>query len=312
MITDQTGRRFQKLRISLTNQCNYACVYCSENGVDTKNQQSLETSKLLGMVALLHKTLNLKAVRLTGGEPLLNLHIIQIVEQIKSLGIHNIGMTTNGHYLSGKAAQLKNAGLNSVNISLDGLTEESFKKLSRKYGLVRVLEAIDVSVSEGLKVKINTVVVAGQNDNQILPLIEFAMQKGIVIRFLELMSMGALNRNKQSMFFSENQMLEIISKNYSIEEEKKEENSTARYWKINGKRAFGIIANDSTPFCSDCDRLRLDSFGNIYGCLSSLIPLKLEPEAKHSEIQTLLLQALKHKQQVHFTGNARTMKSIGG
>lgn len=321
MITDATGRIFKKLRISLTHECNYACVYCVDNSIksgDSKNitpsilKPLLTSSDIISIVKRLHTNLNLNAIRLTGGEPLLHPRINTIISDIKEMGIANIGMTTNGHLLSAKAQSLYDSGLESVNISLDALNPETFVSMSLHNGLSTVLKAIDAALSASLKVKINTVVVSGKNDQEIVPLLEYAINKNIIIRFLELMPMGPLHKNRKEMFFSKDQILANIQAKYSIEALSDEPGSTADYWNINGKKAFGIIANDSSPFCSDCNRLRLDSYGNIYGCLSSLIPISINKEIPEPNLNSALQLALSHKQTTHFMGNDRTMQSIGG
>jgi GTP 3',8-cyclase len=322
MIVDKQGRSFKKLRVSLTHDCNYACVYCSYGNkpetivtmpdIPLAEKKTISSLDMIAIIRKIHLETNLNAVRLTGGEPLLYPAVSKIIAAVRDMGIANIGMTTNGHTLANRASMLREAGLQSVNISIDALTEDQFVKMSRYNGLVRVLQAIDAALATGLHVKLNTVIVAGNNDSQILPLLDFAMQKGIVIRFLELMPMGPLHNSRNGLFFSKAQMMEVIQNRYSITPATRKEGATADYWNINGREAFGIIANDSSPFCSDCDRLRLDSYGNLYGCLSSLIPIPVSTGIKTNELRHALTTAITHKQTVHFVGNKRTMQSIGG
>jgi GTP 3',8-cyclase len=321
MIADTSGRSFKKLRVSLTHDCNYACVYCSYGHNSEENPSYLKTnqlrkvlpaSELTEIIRKLHTLLQLKAVRLTGGEPLLYPRIKSIIATIRDMGIANIGMTTNGHLLQSKVKDLHEAGLQSVNISLDALSEEKFMQMSRFPGLSKVLNSIDATLEEEINVKLNTVIVAGRNEQEILPLLDFAMNKKVVIRFLELMPMGPLHKTMNGLFFSKYHILEAIRSQYSIAELPREMSSTADYWSINGKKAFGIIANDSSPFCSDCNRLRLDSYGNLYGCLSSLIPVPVSAGTGDNEMKSALKLALTHKQPSHFVGNVRTMQSIGG
>lgn len=323
MIVDSKGRKFKKLRVSLTHECNYSCVYCvydnkpdhaAVNNYSSASYQAkpLPSSDLIEIIRNLHRELKLGAVRLTGGEPLLYPRLVSIITAICDMGIANIGMTTNGHLLYNKAKMLYSAGLRSVNISLDALSEDTFIQMSRYNGLSRVMKSIDAALDNGLNVKLNTVVVAGRNNHEILPLLHFAMRKGIIIRFLELMPMGPLHERRDAMFFSSSQILEVIQSEYPIEALPGESGATADYWSISGKKAFGIIANDSSPFCNDCNRLRLDSYGNIYGCLSSLIPVPVSPTMTSDAMRSSLKLALTHKQTTHFVGNNRTMQSIGG
>jgi cyclic pyranopterin phosphate synthase len=321
MIADASGRSFKKLRVSLTHECNYACVYCSYGYKSEEKPSYLKTnqlrkvlpaSELTEIIKNIHSLLQLKAVRLTGGEPLLYPRIKSIIEAIRDMGILNIGMTTNGHLLQSKVKELHEAGLQSVNISLDALSEDRFTQMSRFPGLSRVLASIDATLDLGLNIKLNTVIVAGRNEQEILPLLDFSMRKNIVIRFLELMPMGPLHKTMNGMFFSKYHILEVIRSLYTITELPRETSSTADYWGINGKKAFGIIANDSSPFCSDCNRLRLDNYGNLYGCLSSLIPVPVKAGLSENEMKSALKLAITHKQPARFVGNSRTMQSIGG
>jgi len=322
MIYDPIGRSFKKLRVSLTHDCNYACLYCASGdhdliandpGVNSNHHRPhLKTDELLTIIKKLNNELQLEAVRLTGGEPLLHPRLRSIVLGIKELGIENIGMTTNGHLLAGKATELYAAGLKSVNISLDAISEQTFTRMSRFYGLSKVLKSIDKVIETGLTVKLNCVVVADENEKEIVPLLEYAMQKGIVIRFLELMNMGPLHSKGSTKIVTAQNILETIAEKYSFIHLPDEHGSTAKYWSINGIKVFGIIANDSSPFCNECNRLRLDSYGNIYGCLSSLIPVEVGPEITRFKLKSALQMAITHKQQTHFVGNKRTMQSIGG
>ena len=321
MTADTSGRSFKKLRVSLTHDCNYACVYCSY-GHNSEEEPSylkpshakkvLPASELTEIIRKLHALLQLKAVRLTGGEPLLYPRLKSTIATIRDMGISNIGMTTNGHLLQSKVKDLHEAGLQSVNISLDALSEEKFMQMSRFPGLSKVLNSIDAALEVGINVKLNAVIVAGRNEQEILPLLDFAMRKKVVIRFLELMPMGPLHKTMNGLFFSKYHILQVLHSRYSIAEMPREMSSTADYWSIDGKKAFGIIANDSSPFCSDCNRLRLDSYGNLYGCLSSLIPVPVSADIEPDEMISALQLAITHKQPSRFVGNLRTMQSIGG
>lgn len=319
MIMDATDRHFKKLRVSLTHECNYACVYCADDikkdtssAYNIAGSKTIKSTELIEIIKKLHTELQLDAIRFTGGEPLLHPRIRSIIAAIYDLGIANIGMTTNGHLLYNKAKDLYEAGLQSVNISLDAITSESFKSMSLRDGLQNVLRSIDTCLNVGLTVKLNTVVVADKNHDQILPLLKFAMEKNIIIRFLELMHMGPLYKHGKTMLFSSAQMLETIGSEYPVEVLPRETGATADYWSVGGKKTFGIIANDSSPFCSDCNRLRLDSYGNLYGCLSSLVPVPVSSGTSIPELRSALQLAITHKQPARFTGNPRTMQSIGG
>jgi len=230
---------------------------------------------------------------------------------IRQLGIHDIKMTTNGFLLAKKAVFLQKAGLRSINVSLDALSESSFYRVTKRTGLKQVIEGIIAAQEIGLEVKINTVIMAGENDQEILPLLDFAFRNGIKIRFLELMGMGHLFGDTDSKFFSRQAILERISSVYEIHEQAKECGDTATYWRTSCGHSFGIIANESQPFCADCNRLRLDCHGNIYGCLSSNTPIPLGEVISQQGLEAGLRAALGQKQ-MRFSGSEMSMLTIGG
>ncbi|WP_282036118.1 GTP 3',8-cyclase MoaA [Saccharicrinis aurantiacus] len=312
MSTD--NRSFKKLRISLTDTCNMACTYCvpdgDAGGIRAQLKPRLEVSEMIDLLAKLHKELGLKKVRITGGEPLLFPGIVKLVAEIKHLGIDDIAITTNAFYLSNLAPRLKEAGLKSINVSLDALDTEVFKAITRKDMLQQCLLGIDEAIKQGIKLKINSVIIKGVNENQILPLIAFGIQKQVKVRFLELMKMGYLHNNYLQHFVSQNEIIEIIKGAYVIEKQLRVPSATANYWKLEEEDyAFGIIANESEPFCKDCDRLRLDSYGKIYGCISATKGIDIK--GKH-DLKPLLTEAIQQKQRFKFIGNQMSMQFIGG
>lgn len=314
LIKDQFGRSFKTLRVSLTNKCNLACNYCVPEKAKSALSafSALSCDEYLKVVERLYRLTGIHTVRLTGGEPLLYKQIIPLVKGLKQIGIENIKLTTNGLLLAGLAGELKEAGLDSVNVSLDALDEEIFFKVSRRRNVDKVLEGIDQSIGTGINVKLNSVVMKGVNQGQILPLLDYAGQKGITIRFLELMNMGHLSGEHSGYFFPEEEILEEIGKKYKFYLSDREASATARYWTMSNLQQFGIISNISHPFCSDCNRLRLDSFGRIFGCLSSNNGIRvMDCLDNGTELAERLMAALRQKQ-LSFTGSALSMKSIGG
>lgn len=315
---DDFNRKFKKLRISLTNVCNLACKYCVADELTDENKLppgALNTSEYLQIIDKIHQICQLKTVRLTGGEPLLYGDIINLVEGIKLLDIPQIKLTTNATYLAEKAMSLKKAGIDEINVSLDALDRSTFKAISRKDTLQKSLDGIDAALNAGIKIKINTVVMKGINDDQIIPLMHFARERGITIRFLELMRMGYLFHQFSDHYYSTASILDKISTVFGtpilLEREK---GATADYWVTEDLlQEFGIISNESHPFCQDCDRLRLDSFGKIYGCLSTNLGLTVRDSLKDSKLlYNKLVTAMSQKQMVKFTGSELSMKNIGG
>lgn len=316
-ITDQYGRSFKTLRVSLTNVCNLACVYCTTNAPKVKVEKSLTLSakQLAHYVAQLHQVLQLDTLRLTGGEPTLYPHLLDFVKQISPLQIPNLKMTTNGYRLAPFIKPLADLGLSQINVSLDATTEASFNKIANSKNLTTILNAIDSAIAQGIAVKLNAVILKGINDDQIIPLLDFAHQRGITLRFLELMRMGPMYEASQfdQYFFSQADILEKIKAHYLVEELGRPSAATAQYFQALGSAKFGIIANESEPFCSDCERLRLDSYGRIYGCLSNEQPIYIADHIDDAlALQQKLIEALHQKQAVKFTGSPISMLHIGG
>jgi cyclic pyranopterin phosphate synthase len=315
LISDQYGRTFRTLRVSLVSHCNLGCVYCvaGEEELRELNQApGLGPVELLEIIRRLHEQLEFDTVRLTGGEPLLYPGLTGLVEGLRSMGIRRIRLTTNGSLLERKAAALKQAGLQSMNVSLDAVDEAVFARMSRRNSVERVIRGIDAALDAGLAVKLNAVVMKGMNDGQVLPLIEFAFTRGIIIRFLEVMAMGHLYHDSARYLLSQREILRIIGERYSLTQLEREPSATAQYWVTDRGQRVGIIANESEPFCRDCDRLRLDSSGRIYGCLSSNRPIALGVGETAAVWEEKLRAALAQKQALRFTGSELSMLQIGG
>ena len=316
LIEDKYGRAFKTLRVSLLSKCNLSCVYCTmgEDEVKTNNQHEIATSPeiLLKTISQLHGLLDLNTVRLTGGEPLLYHGLIPLINGIREIGIPKIKLTTNGFLLERLAISMKDAGLESVNVSLDAVEEGMFFTMSKRNDVARILTGIDAAIAAGLKVKINAVIMKGMNENQIIPLLDFAFQKNIRIRFLEIMAMGYLHDKAAKYLFSQEEILNRIAEKYEFKKSVRTSAATSNYWETKAGQIFGIIANESEPFCSDCDRLRLDSNGNIYGCLSNNHPIALNNQEEKEVLIGKLQAAMNQKQSVKFIGSDLSMLHIGG
>jgi cyclic pyranopterin phosphate synthase len=321
-IEDKLGRRFEKLRISLLNSCNFSCVYCVSDDFEnisvqkikkSSSEEHLNLEEFTRLIKAVHGLTGLKSIRLTGGEPLLYPNLIPLVNHIQKIGIQDIRLTTNAYYLKEIASRLFDAGVKSVNISVDAIDRDVFNKISRHPNTARVFQGIEAAVKVGMNVKLNAVIMRGKNDSQIIPLLNYATDLGVKIRFLELMKMGHLYHSENELFFSEKEILSVIQEKYSIEKIKRDYASTAHYWQTSNGGIFGIIANESTPFCHDCNRLRMDSNGYFYGCLSNAHGEKL---AQYIDNEFLLTEKLKEllrlKQPVKFHGSELSMRNIGG
>ncbi len=320
-IHDEHGRSFRTLRVSLTNACNFGCVYCVNgedqggiNAAGATGTAPMTYDGLAEIVLALHRMLGLTAVRLTGGEPTLYADLIPFIQTLRANGIDTIKMTTNGFLLKQKARELFLAGVREINVSLDAVEPGIFAAVAKRAMLPQVLEGIQAARDCGLTVKLNAVIMRGFNEGQILPLLDYAIEGGMELRYLELMRMGHFySKNFDRYFFSMSEICSSIATAHVLTPLYRGPSATAQRWRMEDGTVFGIIANESEPFCSDCDRLRLDSFGNIYGCLSDEKREYVGDIAHDAQALTQrLTQALTHKQPLKFKGSPLTMISIGG
>jgi cyclic pyranopterin phosphate synthase len=293
-------------------------VYCTaadsspdENVIQT-GKNALSVPALLHIIEQLHGTLQLETIRLTGGEPLLYAGLLEVIKGIRNMGIENIRLTTNGFLLARMAGSLKKAGMKSINVSLDAVEEQTFFLMSKRNKASQVLQGIDAALEAGLDVKINSVIMKGINDSQVIPLLDYAFKRNIIIRYLEVMAMGHLHKQSARYFVSQHDILLEIAACYDFFPLARKSSATSNYWQTDEGHVFGIIANESEPFCHDCNRLRMDSNGNIYGCLSDNQPISLMDVNGEAELQQKLYQALTQKQTVKFTGSELSMLDIGG
>ncbi len=321
MITDKLGRSFQNLRVSLTAACNYACTYCVPNGkrlLATSDEMSGEDT--IKAISLLIETAGIKKVRLTGGEPLLSSKFDLVARQINELGLEDVSITTNGQLLPRKIGVISGSGFRRVNVSLDTLNADYFRQISRSGDLETVLRGIQMLQEAGISVKINMVPMKGHNDDQILPMLDYCLENNIELRFIELMKMGHLQNSQDfnEQFFGLQDILELIGVNHHFGQIESPKDSTAVRYCISGAGRFGIIANESAPFCEGCNRLRLSANARIYGCLSSAAShdireiLALPRDKALKEMEKILEMAISAKQQNSFRGETTVMKFIGG
>ncbi len=321
MIVDQLGRQFSNLRISLTAACNYACTYCVPDGKRLLAADAeLNAEEMIRIVRLLIAAGGISKVRITGGEPLLSPKFDEILPAVMQLGLKDVSVTTNGQLVPRKADLIINSGLRRINVSLDTLDADKFRSIARSGDLATVLKGIELLRNAGLKIKINMVPMRHKNEDQILPLLDYCLQRGIELRFIELMNMGHLQHSAlhDTQFFSMQEILDLISSRHTFARADAPFDSTAARFEIPGDGFFGIIANESEPFCRTCTRLRVSSNGFLYGCLSNSKSYDLRevlrlPEALAlAKLQQRLHSALRDKQTVSFRGEVTVMKFIGG
>jgi len=322
MIVDRQGRRFRNLRVSLTPACNYACTYCVPDGKRlVAAQDELTADALARGVAYLVEAAGVERLRITGGEPLVSPRLEAFLGAVAGLGLEDISLTTNGQLLARKLPLLRDAGIRRLNVSLDTLDATAFRRIARGGDLASVLTGMAQASDAGMAIKVNMVPMRGQNLDQVLPLLDYCLERGYELRFIELMRMGHLARDGNAFlqqFVGLEQLLALIGQSHAYEQAPRPLDATALRYRIPGKGHFGVIANESVPFCRSCSRLRLSSTGWLHGCLSSSnrhFVGDLLDKPRHQALpalQRLLVKALADKQDVAFSGDVMVMKVIGG
>ncbi|MDF3818390.1 GTP 3',8-cyclase MoaA [Leptospira sp. 96542] len=309
----ENTRKFEVLRLSVLSHCNFACVYCAPKNKSDSYETKIHfisTELLESKIKILITILKLKEVHLTGGEPTLHKEITNIIQKIRILGIDEVALTSNGFFNMQLIDKMKDAGLTRMNFSLDSINQYAFEKMSdRKIPIENIKINILHAKNTGLDVKINCTVLNGYNQNEILPLLDWAGENEIPIRYLEFMKMGPLQAEHSDLFFSSDKIKNTIKSKYKFKPYYTEKDSTATYHQTENGYIFGIIANHSEPFCEGCNRLRMDSFGRVYGCLSDQTSFEL-PENLDAA-KAALAQAMLTKKN-YFTGSKLSMKFIGG
>ncbi|MDR2319227.1 MULTISPECIES: GTP 3',8-cyclase MoaA [unclassified Pseudomonas] len=322
MIVDRQGRRFRNLRVSLTAACNYACTYCVPDGKRlVAAHDELSADALARGVAYLIEAAGIERLRITGGEPLVSPRLDAFLAAVAKLSLDDISLTTNGQLLARKLPQLQAAGIRRLNVSLDTLDPQAFRRIARGGDLANVLAGMEQASAMGMRIKVNMVPMRGQNLDQVVPLLDYCLERGFELRFIELMRMGHLARDRNTFlqqFLGLDPLLTLIGSRHTYAQVDAPVDATALRYEIPGRGHFGVIANESLPFCRTCSRLRLSSTGWLHGCLSSSnrhFVGDLLDKPRHQALpalQRLLVKALADKQEQAFSGDVMVMKVIGG
>lgn len=288
---DDYGRRMRKLRVSLLDACNFRCTYCMPAGATFSKVHDLLTPDETGLIVSNLAKLGIEEVRLTGGEPTLRAELVEIIERLSEIPLKSIGITTNGSHLSKFIPDLKKTNLKSVNISLDSLDKKRFTSIARFDGLEAVIKSIDDSIEAGFKVKLNTVLMK-QNFEELGAFIEFARERKIEIRFLELMKIGVALDMFDDEFIPAGHLIHHMRKQFKMKQVPVPEDSTAFKYQLENGVQVGFIASETVPFCGSCSRLRLDSKGALRSCLMKEDKLNLRglPFEKYPQIVSLVLK----------------------
>jgi cyclic pyranopterin phosphate synthase len=275
-LQDQLGRSLRDLRISVTDRCNFRCVYCMPKEVFGKDFQFLDRKALLSFeeierVVRVFRELGVKKVRLTGGEPLVRRNIETLVAMLSAFDGLDLTLTTNGSLLKLKAPALRQAGLKRITVSLDSLDDAVFRAMNDvDFPVARVLEGIDAAAAAGLNpIKVNMVVKRGVNDASIVPMARFFREHGHILRFIEYMDVGHTNGWRMDDVVSAAEIVARIDRELPLEPaDPNYRGEVAKRWRYrDGNGEIGLIASVTQAFCRDCTRARLSAEGQIYTCL---------------------------------------------
>lgn len=270
-LIDGHGRRIDYLRISVTDRCDFRCVYCMAENMRFLPRQQILTLEEIQRLAALFVAQGVRKIRLTGGEPLIRPGIVGCCSAIAALpGLRELVMTTNGSQLVRLARPLAEAGVKRLNISLDTLDAEKFRAVTRTGELETVLAGIEAARAAGFsRIKLNTVVMRGRNDGEILDLVTFAGERGLDIVFIEEMPLGDVGRSRAASLVTSDEVRSVLAGRYSLLDSAEQSGGPARYWRLREfpESRVGFISPNSHNFCASCNRVRLTVEGRLLLCL---------------------------------------------
>ena len=280
-LQDSFGREVDYLRMSVTDRCDFRCVYCMAEEMTFLPRQQVLGLEELYLLAEQFVALGTKKIRLTGGEPLVRKGIVGLCERIASLpGLRELAMTTNGSQLQRYAQDLRTAGLKRLNISLDSLDANKFRSITRTGDLHQVLAGIQAAQDAGFEhSKLNVVVMKGRNDDEVPALVDFAVANALDISFIEEMPLGVISEHSRAeAFCSSDEVRGLIEQSYSLVESAESTQGPSRYWRIPGVEhtRIGFISPHSHNFCGSCNRVRLTVEGRLLLCLGNEHSLDLK------------------------------------
>ena len=297
MLIDSFGRTIDYIRISVTKNCNFRCKYCMPNTPDEIEENLIPLDKMLEFLKIA-MDYGVKKIRITGGEPLLRKDLSLFIKGIYDYKNNiEVALTTNGYLLKKYAKNLKDSGLKRINVSLDSLKKEKIELISKKDALNNVLEGLKEAKQSGLKIKLNMVPLKGINDNEIISMLDFAINEGFLLRYIEYMENNFASDTIKGLRSFE--ILENIQKKYKYTMLKKEMFGPAKLYKINNtNNVFGIIAPHNDEFCLSCNRIRITAEGVICPCLYFQDAVDVGEAIRNTDkkaMEEALLLAIKNK-----------------
>jgi len=324
-LIDSFGRQVRYLRLSVTDRCNLRCTYCMAEDMTFLPKSKVLSLEEMAKVGEAFVELGVEKIRLTGGEPLVRNGIVDLAQNLGQLsGLRELVMTTNGVLLDKFAIPLKLAGLSRINISIDSLQASRFKSMTRFGQLSDVLRGIDAALDAGFeKIKLNAVILKGVNDDEVMPLTEFAVKKGVDISFIEEMPLGDISSHSRSETVISNASIKtILSERFELATSDYNDPASgpSRYLQIaNSQTKVGFISPMSNNFCASCNRVRVTAEGRLLLCLGNEHSLDLREILRNdaSELKSEIIQSMTRKPEKHtFDPNdiqiRRYMSATGG
>lgn len=307
-LIDPYGRRIDYLRISVTDRCDFRCTYCMDEDVQFQPRQQILSLEEIVQVAQQFIRMGTKRIRITGGEPLVRKNILWALEQIANTpGLDELTLTTNGSQLKKMAQALKDVGVARINVSLDTLQRERFAKLTRRDKFDQVVEGIEQAASLGFKrIKLNSVILKHHNDDEILPLAQFALERGLDISYIEEMPLGVISdHDRAEAYMSSDEVIDRLADHFQLTPSLSKTGGPTRYFEVAGHNGrIGVISPHSHNFCSTCNRVRLTAEGRLLLCLGNehsmdLKPYLRQPDSMQQSLGEAIHSALALKPEKH-------------
>jgi GTP 3',8-cyclase len=323
---DKFGRQITDLRISVTDRCNFRCVYCrSADPENYRDHDEILSWAEFERLARIFLGLGIRKVRITGGEPLVREGVEAFIARLHEFGVQDLSITTNGHLLAERCQKLMDAGLNRINVSLDSLDLVKFEKITRTRSYDNVMKGIETVQSSRLApAKVNAVLVRGLNDDEVEAFAAFARERGVIMRFIEFMPLDADRHWSRSLVVPAAEVFERINAQWPLEQIPHEVSETARKYRFadGAPGEIGLIAPVTQAFCGHCSRIRLTADGKLRTCLFSKedrdLRALLQTKASDEEIIAWVKSVVMEKEEGHrinepgFVPPSRTMVFIGG
>lgn len=309
-LIDNFGRHVTYIRMSITDRCDFRCVYCMDEEMTFMPREQLLTLEEIAFLVRAFCELGVEKVRITGGEPLVRRNVDWLIEQIGALkhttSLKELNLTTNGSQLPKYAEKLAAAGMDRINISLDSLNSNRFRELTRTGDLKQVLAGIAAAKQAGFeRIKLNTVIMKGRNEDEIVDLAQFAIDNDLDISYIEEMPLGQVTHNRDESFCSSDEVLDTLQKHFDLQSSIANTGGPSRYFKVAGTNSkIGFISPHSHNFCESCNRVRVTTEGRLLLCLGQEHSMDLREVIRHypgdaDKLKQAIIQSMAIKPKGH-------------